>query len=111
MEYRSQRTCGRPSRSRRTSRRDYNGSIGTVVRYVLSLRQLGKVGIARAIKATMAARSQRTGITTDRVLKELELVAFSRIMDGVNGTDGTDGATGAAFLMAAAIAAFVNSAV
>jgi Terminase small subunit len=53
----------------------------------LSTRLLTNAAIAAAIKKAIDARAVRTGITTDRVLKELELVAFSRITDGVNGTE------------------------
>jgi hypothetical protein len=46
------------------------------------------------IRAAVDKCGYRTGIMTDRVVKELELVAFSRITDGVNGTDVMNGANG-----------------
>lgn len=42
---------------------------------------LRKPGIAAMISAAQAARSERTGITQDRVLKELAKVAFSDLAD------------------------------
>lgn len=44
-------------------------------------RLLGKVGIAEAIKAGQAARSERTQITQDRVLQEYARIAFSNMKE------------------------------
>jgi phage terminase small subunit len=40
-------------------------------------RLLGNVGIGQAVAAAKAARAAKTGITAERVLRELELLAFS----------------------------------
>ena len=40
---------------------------------------LTNVDIGAAIAAAQAARAERTGITADRVLQELEHIAFSRV--------------------------------
>ena len=42
-------------------------------------RLLTNVDIGAAIAAAQAARAERTGITADRVLQELEHIAFSRV--------------------------------
>ncbi len=42
-------------------------------------RLLAEAAIEAAIREAQAARSQRTGITADRVLAELELLAFSDV--------------------------------
>lgn len=42
-------------------------------------RLLGNVGVAAAIVSAQQARARRTGITQDRVLRELELLAFSDV--------------------------------
>lgn len=44
---------------------------------VVSARLLAHVGISRAIASRQAERSRDTGITAERVLKELEILAFS----------------------------------
>lgn len=56
----------RAGHSKRTA-----GSIGS--------ENLKKPEIAAAIEAALAARSARTGITQDRVLRELEALAFSSV--------------------------------
>jgi phage terminase small subunit len=45
---------------------------------VVGPRLLANVGIAAAVEAGKAARAKRTGITADRVLAELEGMAFAR---------------------------------
>lgn len=52
-------------------------------------RLLTKADIASALQKAMAARSERTGITADRVLMELELLAFSDISHYVVDATGT----------------------
>ncbi len=42
-------------------------------------RLLGNVGVAAAIQVAKEARNARTGITADRVLQELEALAFSDV--------------------------------
>jgi phage terminase small subunit len=44
---------------------------------------LGKPEIAKAVQDAMQARSQRTGITQDRVLEELGKIAFSDIRKAI----------------------------
>lgn len=50
---------------------------------VIASRLLAKVNVAAAIEKAMAARSLRTGLTADRVLAELEQLAFSNIANYV----------------------------
>jgi phage terminase small subunit len=64
---------------------------------VLASRLLTKVNIAAAVQKAFAERAVRTGLTADRVLAELEALAFSNIahyvVDIVNGkVDLADGA-------------------
>jgi len=50
---------------------------------------LGKTRVAEAIKQAMAERSKRTGITQDRVLRELAKVAFVNPTDVINMDEAT----------------------
>ncbi|WP_434565148.1 terminase small subunit [Thermoanaerobacterium thermosaccharolyticum] len=50
---------------------------------------LGKTRVAAAIKQAMAERSRRTGISQDRVLRELAKVAFVNATDVINMDDAT----------------------
>jgi len=50
---------------------------------------LGKTRVAAAIKQAMAERSRRTGISQDRVLRELAKVAFINATDVINMDDAT----------------------
>lgn len=54
-----------------------------------SARLLAKVSIAHAVAAAMAARSARTGVTQDRVVRELARIAFvdpTAVVDFQTGT-------------------------
>lgn len=51
-------------------------------------RLLRNAGVAQAVRAAEAERSRRTGVTADRVARELALVAFGRARDAYR-EDGT----------------------
>lgn len=52
-------------------------------------RLLGNVGVAAAIAKAQAKRSERTGITADRVLQELARIGFSDLRKAVSWSGGT----------------------